>query len=186
MCGRKQIAQQKKHKKRANGTGTISRAPGNRSKPWVAQKDHMYIGSYKTYVEAQRVLDECIIATNHAANVSTVAENKKQQVPYSNEEIAAIAKSKLPAAQVMQILLATGCRPNELFKAQTEDCYDNYFISGSKTDAGKNRVIAVSAYGVFAYTEMLTQARAKNCKALIGGYKGNKNYKNAIKIYKCI
>lgn len=44
---------------------------------------------------------------------------------------------------MMLILLYSGIRINECLKLTVEDFHDSYFITGSKTEAGKNRVVPV-------------------------------------------
>ena len=57
LCGKKQAPGQRKRRKRANGSGTIYKMPGNRAKPWAAQRNNVYIGSFKTYAAAQKALE---------------------------------------------------------------------------------------------------------------------------------
>lgn len=56
-CGRKQKSEQRKHRKRANGTGTIVKLSGKRSKPWQARKSGLSIGTFATYAAAQKALE---------------------------------------------------------------------------------------------------------------------------------
>lgn len=51
LCGRKQSAERKYHR-RPNNTGSVYRLPGQRSKPWAAAKSGVYIGTYTTRAEA--------------------------------------------------------------------------------------------------------------------------------------
>lgn len=272
LCGKKQTPEKRKHRKRANGTGTIYKMPGNRAKPWAAKRNNVFLGSFKTYAEAQKALerttdaditdkynltfaqiyelwkpvharevsksqmanystafnqcavlhsmkfrslrksdfqaviialedagkskstcekpiqlfgqlskwalDECIINQNHAQNVTTTAEQKSVRQPFADEQIKAIQKSKLRAAPITLILIATGARPNELFKVPLEDCYDTYFVGGSKTKAGTGRIIAVSPIGLTAYQSLLQAARESNGTRLIDGYNGNRDTVN--------
>lgn len=272
LCGKKQTAEKKKHRKRANGTGSVYKMPGNRSKPWAAKRNNVFLGSFKTYAEAQKALerttdavitdkynltfaqiyelwkpvharevsksqmgsyatafkhcavlhnqkfrsirksdfqsviialeeagkskslcekpiqlfgqlskwalDECIINQNHAQNVTTAAQQKSIRKPFTDDQIKAIQQSKLRAAPIVLILIATGARPNELFKVPLADCYDTYFIGGSKTEAGTGRVIAVSPIGLPAYKELLLAAQTAGGTRLIDGYKGNRDNVN--------
>lgn len=57
LCGKKQVADKRKRRKRANGTGTIYKLPGNRTKPWTAQKNRIHIGTFSTYSAAQKALE---------------------------------------------------------------------------------------------------------------------------------
>lgn len=275
MCGKPQTPQKRKHKKRANGTGNISKLSGSRAKPWMVRKGDAFVGTYETRQEAQRALDrltdiavsekfnmtfaeiyaqwlpehereitksgktgytsaykycdqlydrkfrtlrasdfqrviidmegkglsksscekamqlfgqlsswamrEDIIVKDYSRFVSTVAKQKSEGIVLKPEEIQKIQKSSCVAADIVLILLATGCRPGELFGAATENCYDNYFIGGSKTEAGKNRVIPVAQIGMEAYKRILQKATEKNSPLLIGGYSGNKSYGNFVK-----
>ena len=120
---------------------------------------------------------EGIASTNYAQFVSIKAKQKKTRTPFTEEQVRAIGASKHPAAQVAVLLLATGCRPNELFSAKLANCHDGYFISGSKTEAGRNRVIPVSPFGLDTYNRFREAAEAAGAEKLIGGYAGrNRRY----------
>lgn len=274
-CGKRQIPEPRKHKKRANGTGTISKLSGNRSKPWCARKNDIFIGTFKTRTEAQRALEkltdidvnekynmtfagvyekwlpehereiteeakstyewaykycenlhgrkyrslrtsdfqeviicmerkglsksscekvmqlfgqlsswamrEDIIQKDYSRFVGTVATQKSEGIVLSRSTIRAIQKSENVAADIILILLGTGCRPNELFNALTVNCHDSYFVGGSKTQAGRGRVIAVAKFGQRSYQKLLTAAKARGASRLIDGYNGNKEYRNFAK-----
>lgn len=274
-CGKKQQSEKKKKKKRANGTGSVIRKPGNRSKPWEAQKSGVYIGAYATKYEAEQALlrladlpasetlnltfeqvyekwlpvhsrtltesgiagykfafskcealhgkvfrrlrtsdfqqvileaeskgfsksscgkimqllgqlskwaiQEEICHTNYAQFVVVTAKQKATRQPFTAAQIAAILSSSDPAAQIAAILIATGCRPNELFAAATAEAQETYFVSGSKTEAGKNRIIPVAAFGLDAYQSLRAAAIESGCEKLIGAYSGNKNYQSFYK-----
>ena len=57
LCGTRQVAAERKHRKRPNGSGTIAKLAGGRSKPWMARKAGILIGTYSTRYEAQKALD---------------------------------------------------------------------------------------------------------------------------------
>ncbi len=124
---------------------------------------------------------EDIIIKDYSKFVSTVAKQKSEGIVLTPSCIKKIQESSSIAADVVLILLASGCRPGELFGAETVNCFDSHFIGGSKTEAGKNRIIAVSEVGREAYHKMLNEAIAKGSQNLIGGYKGNKVYQNFAK-----
>lgn len=124
---------------------------------------------------------EDITIKDYSRFVSTVAKQKSEGIVLTPSCIKKIQESHNIAADVVLLLLATGCRPGELFSAQTVNCFDTYFIGGSKTEAGKNRIIAVSELGRAAYKRILDEAIAKNSPSLMGGYKGNKVYANFAK-----
>lgn len=127
---------------------------------------------------SQWAIDEGIIQTNHAARLSTIATQLSEKTPFKLEEVESIKKSKLPAAKIALILIGCGCRPGELFEARLDNCADTYFIGGSKTAAGKNRVIAIGPDGLEAYQNLLRDARASGGAKLIDGYDGNRSFPN--------
>jgi len=275
LCGKKQTPEQRKRRKRANGSGTIYKLPGNRSNPWAAKKNNVFIGSFKTYAAAQKALeritdvdvtdkynltfpqnyelwrpvhargvskkqmgcyataynqsavlhdrrfrtlrksdfeavilaleecgkakstcekvlqlfgqlskwamDEGIVNQNHSKNVKTTAEQKGTKRPFTDAQIKAIMAATSRAKSVALILIASGARTIEFFNVPLEDCYEDYFIAGSKTKKGKpedRRVIPISAVGKDAYREMLHSARASGGQRLIDGYEGNRNSVN--------
>lgn len=274
-CGKKQTPQERKHRKRANGTGNISKLSGNRSKPWLARKNGVTIGTFTTRPEAQKALErltdtnvsdkynmtlkdvydrwhaeharniaektmkdyewafklceplhgrkirsilrsdyqaliiaqeakgrskgtcnkvrvvlsmlgkwayeEGITSTNNADNLSTSAKQLSTRETFLDADIKAIKKSKLPAADIALILISCGCRPGELFKVPTADCFEDYFIGGSKTEAGKDRVIPVGPDGLDAYRKIRSEAITSGSPLLIGGYKGSHVYANYAK-----
>lgn len=274
LCGKKQT-EERKHRKRANGTGSIQKLPGNRQKPWQAKKGGIHIGAFSTRTEAQKALER-LTDTNinevfnltfadiyerwkpeHARTVSKHSmdnyrcafrdctelhdrvfrglrtsafqaviirmeqEGKSkstcekmlqlfgqlsdwairegiQTVNYSKfctieaeqkstgrvlppEAIRKLQASTAPAARVALVLLATGCRGNELFNVPLSDCHDGYFIGGSKTAAGLGRVIAVAPVGLEAYRQMMGEAKSAGGTKLIDGYSRNRVYENYAK-----
>ena len=272
LCGKKQTSDKRKHRKRANGSGTIYKMSGARAKPWAAKRNNIFLGSFKTYAEAQKALerstdmditdkynmtfsqiyelwkpvhardvtdgqmgcyasayknskdlhakkfrqlrksdfqaviisledsgkskstcekvmqlfgqlskwamDEGIINQNHSQNVTIAAKQKKTKKPFTDTQIESIQKSTHRAATIVLILIGTGARINELFSVPVSDCRDNYFIGGSKSEAGLNRIIAVSPIGLAAYRELLQKATEKKCKYLIDAYDGNRDASN--------
>lgn len=275
LCGKKQGPQERKHRKRANGTGTIYKMPGNRAKPWAAKRNNVFIGAYKTYHDAQKALeritdvdvsdkynltfsqiyelwkpvharevskgqmscyatafkqsaklhdlkfrnlrksdfesvilsmedegkalstcekvmqlfgqlskwamDEGIVSQNHARNVKITAQQKTIKQPFTEDQIKQIKAATGRAKPIVLILIATGARTIELFNVPLTDCYDNYFIAGSKAKKGQpviRRVIAVSADGLDAYHQILQAARESGGTRLIDGYQGNRDSVN--------
>ena len=124
---------------------------------------------------------EGIATTNYAQFVTVLAQQKSRKTPFTEEQIQAIQASELQAAQIVLILIGTGCRPNELFGVTVDNCAPDYFISGSKTEAGRNRVIPVCPIGQTAYTQLLQRAKEQGAKRLIDAYTGNKTATNFAK-----
>lgn len=275
ICGKRQGTEPRKYKKRANGTGNICKLAGNRAKPWMARRNDVCIGTFKTRTEAQKALErvtdatitekynltfrqiydawkpvqerkvsksqmncyisafnncqalhdqlfrklkrsdfqneiikleragkskstcekmrqlfsqlskwalaEEIIQTNHAQHLDTIAKQLTTKQVLLEENIKAIQASKNRGADIVLILIACGCRPNELFNALLVNCFDDYFIGGSKTEAGKNRPIVISAVGLAAYQKLRTQAIKNKGTKLIDGFEGNKDQHNFAK-----
>ena len=116
--------------------------------------------------------EEGITINNPAENLNTTAKQLNTRVVFLEAEIDAIKKSTLPAADIALILISCGCRPGELFKVPLSDCYDDHFIGGSKTEAGKNRVIPIGPDGMEAYSRIRREAIRKGGRLLIDGYSG--------------
>lgn len=57
MCGKKQASEKRKALKRANGTGTVYKLSGRRSRPWVAAKNKVIIGYYPKKTDALEALE---------------------------------------------------------------------------------------------------------------------------------
>lgn len=66
--------------------------------------------------------------------------------PFTREEISLIhADAESDARDMVLILLYTGLRVQELLELKTENIHlaEQYFITGVKTDAGKNRIVPI-------------------------------------------
>ncbi len=268
-CGKRLTAQERKHRKRANGTGTICRLSGNRAKPWMARKNDVLIGTFETRSEALKALErltdtqvnelynltfaqvyerwkrehgrevsekllknyelaytqcealhsrrmrslrrsdyqaavialedqglsksscnklrtmlrqvceyaqmEGILHSNPADDLTTVARQKSTREIFTEEDIAKIKASSLPAAQIALIMISSGCRPGELFTVPLANCGKDHMIWGSKTEAGKNRVIPIGTDGVEAYQTLTILSTVKGGTLLVDGYAGSRN-----------
>lgn len=275
-CGKKQAPEPRRYHKRANGTGCITKLPGNRKKPWMARKNGISIGTFTTRTDAQKALerltdvsvndkfnmtfaevyerwhaehqreisesmdgnyklaykqcqqlhgmlmrkimrsdyqaaiialevqgmskstcsklrglfcqlgrwamDEGITLTNPAEDLTTVAKQKNARGIFTEDDIKAMKRSELKAADIALILISCGCRPGELFSVPLINCREDHFIGGSKTDAGRNRVIPIGPDGLAAYKKIRAKAIADGATLLIDGYEGkNKTAPNYTK-----
>ena len=275
LCGKKQIPEKRKHRKRANGSGSIYKLQGTRKKPWAASRNGIFLGSFATYAEAQKALerttdddigdrynltfaqiyelwqpvharevsksqmscyatafnqskilhgrkfrslrksdfeavvlslenagksrstcekvkqlfgqlakwamDEGIVNQNHSKHVKTTAEQKTTKRAFTDDELKQIQAATSRARDVALILIATGARTIELFNVPLEDCYEDYFIAGSKAKKGQpatRRVIAVAEIGKAAYAHLLNEASSSGGTRLIDGYSGNRDLNN--------
>lgn len=89
-----------------------------------------------------------VIQTNYAERVDIGKQpgTKNPHVPFTPGEITTLWKyADDPAIQLALILIYTGMRAGELFSMRTADVHidDGYMVGGSKTDAGKNRIIPI-------------------------------------------
>lgn len=127
-------------------------------------------------------MEEGITLTNPAENLTTVAKQKRPLEAFTERDIDAIKASGLPAADIALILISCGCRPGELFSVPLVNCRPDHFIGGSKTEAGKNRVIPIGPDGLQAYQRMRANAISMGTTLLIEGYDGsNKTGQNFAK-----
>lgn len=127
---------------------------------------------------SQWAIDENIIGKNYSKNVRTVAVQKKEKIPFSAAELEAIKNCSMKGIEVLRIMIATGCRGKDLFTAKLADCKADYFISGSKSEAGYDRAIAVSDFGLDDYHTMVLMATVKGGSKLIDGCDCDHVYEN--------
>ncbi|MBR0340765.1 MAG: site-specific integrase [Oscillospiraceae bacterium] len=67
FCGKKQVTEQRKVRKRPRGSGTIKKDARNKDHPWQANapatrsgRNRTYLGSFRTYKEAQDAIEKYI------------------------------------------------------------------------------------------------------------------------------
>lgn len=75
--------------------------------------------------------------------------NKRVKQPFTQEEIStlfACHASGVPNVDIVLILIFSGFRIMELLKLKKEDVFldAGYMVGGSKTDAGKNRIVPIN------------------------------------------
>ena len=73
-------------------------------------------------------------------------EKLLNRIPFSADEIKILWDNiSMPYVDTILIMIYTGIRINELLKIKNSDVHldDRYFITGSKTDAGKDRIIPI-------------------------------------------
>lgn len=69
-----------------------------------------------------------------------------KHIPFTQEEISILwGMQKNDLVKCLLVMCYTGLRPNELFITNKTNIFldENYFITGSKTEAGKNRIIPI-------------------------------------------
>lgn len=96
-CGKKQVAE-RKHKKRANGTGNVTKLSGNRAKPWLARRNGVTVGTYSTRTEAQKALER----------LTDTTVNDKYNLTFSQvyESWKSIHERKVSASQMSCYVMA--------------------------------------------------------------------------------
>ena len=89
-----------------------------------------------------------IVDRNYAEYIYIPKEDKAEKVVFSAEQLAKMWANvgTVPNIKYVLILCYTGMRLGEMLGAKTANYNreEGYFITGSKTDAGKDRVITIS------------------------------------------
>lgn len=90
-----------------------------------------------------------VVSKNYAEFIYTGNDKQTEREPFTQQELRKLFDSvpTNPDARYVLILCYTGFRPEEFLKIQQTD-YDkqnNALISGSKTEAGKNRIVPISS-----------------------------------------
>lgn len=142
------------------------------------KKAYSTVAKYKQLITqmSKWAMREEIITINLASYVKLPENTKTEKVIFTDEEIK-IFEDKATTnetAKIVCMLLSTGMRIGELFSVKLEDYHGDYVIGGSKSDAGKNRVIPIRPEGRehFAYFAKYAEV------FLLDGYVGNKDAHN--------
>lgn len=89
-----------------------------------------------------------IVDRNYAEYIYIKKEDKNERLAFSTEQIQTMWDNveNVPNLKYVLVLCYTGMRLSEMLGALTDDynAEEGYFITGVKTDAGKNRVITIS------------------------------------------
>ena len=89
-----------------------------------------------------------IVDRNYAEYVYIPKEDKNERLAFSSEQLQKMWDNvdRVPNLRYVLLLCYTGMRLGEMLGALTTDYHEaeGYFVSGSKTDAGKDRVITIS------------------------------------------
>lgn len=143
----------------------------------IKGKSHSTMSKHKQLITqmSQWAIREEICTTNFAKFVRLPETVKKEKEVFSAEEIKKLEEDGSEAARIVLMLLATGMRIGELFSLPLEDYHKTYVIGGSKTEAGKNRVIPIRPEGRKHFEYFAQQADGA---LLLSGYTGQKIYAN--------
>lgn len=89
-----------------------------------------------------------IVDRNYAEFLYIRPANKNEKVSFTNEQLDLMWKNikNVPDLKYVLVLCYTGMRLGEMLFAETKNYIksEQYFITGSKTKAGKNRIITIS------------------------------------------
>ena len=89
-----------------------------------------------------------IVDRNYAEYIYIHKEEKAEKIAFSKEQLATMWENveRVPNIKYVLLLCYTGMRLSEMLGAMTENYnpVDGYFVTGVKTDAGKNRTITIS------------------------------------------
>lgn len=93
-------------------------------------------------------MEHDIVDRNYAEYLYIQKEEKAEKIAFSTEQLDTMWKNvdSVPNIKYVLLLCYTGMRLSEMLGAMT-DAYDpegGYFITGVKTEAGKNRIITIS------------------------------------------
>lgn len=136
-------------------------------------KTHSTVSKYKQLITqmSQWAIREEICTTNFASFVRLPDNVKKEKEIFTEAEIKKIEQDGSEASRIILMLLATGMRIGELFSLPLEDYHEIYVIGGSKTEAGRNRVIPIRPEGREHFAYFAEQATGP---LLLSGYNGER------------
>lgn len=143
----------------------------NRDKTAIVRKYRILINQLSEWA-----MREEIVSTNFAQFVQIPTQSKREKPVFTNSEIKLIQNDKSETARIVSMLLATGMRISELFNLPLSDYHGTYVIGGSKTKAGRNRIIPIRIEGR-EHFKYFAERSVENQK-LLYGYSGNKNVNN--------
>ena len=112
-----------------------------------------------------------IVDRNYAEYLYISKGDKKEKTAFTDDQLRLMWDSvdTVPDVKYILILCYTGMRLGEMLSAKTENYHpdEGYFITGSKTEAGKDRIITISPrichfFGVFGVGEYLFFTDGKN------------------------
>jgi site-specific recombinase XerD len=118
---------------------------------------------------------EEIVTTNFAQFIRLPEKITVEKEIFSDGDIEKLKESKDDAAKIILMLIYTGMRIGELFNMTVGNVRKTYCIGGSKSDAGRNRVIPIvdTVRPHFAYFSSIATS-----ESFLSGYEGNHDIKN--------
>lgn len=102
------------------------------------------------------------------------AKESTKHYAFTNEEIKLLIDNNSDEAKIVLIYIFTGLRASELLNIPRKNIYLNvdhpYLVTGSKTDAGKNRVVPIHAFIEPFVEELLVKKRKRIIDITYGNY----------------
>lgn len=129
-----------------------------------------------------------LLAANYSEFVHLPGTAAKEKRILTEEEKAAVqAVADTPGhrlgrtARIAMIMLGTGCRIGEVLTMRAEDVHleDGYMIGGEKTEAGRNRIIALSSTALPYVADFLKSAKLYLITTSSGGRMTADNYRKS-------
>ena len=136
-------------------------------------KSHSTVSKYKQLITQMSswAIREEICTANFAKFVRIPKIKKTEKEIFTEKEIKKLENDGTEAAKIVLMLLATGMRIGELFSLPVSAYHKTYVIGGSKTEAGKNRVIPIRKEGREYFSYFAERATGD---LLLSGYEGDK------------
>lgn len=101
-----------------------------------------------------------VVDRNYAEYLYIPKEEKTEKLAFTKEQLDKMwaKRSEIPDLKYVLVLCYTGMRLSELLEAKTDqyDRDEGYFVTGVKTEAGKNRIITISPRIASFFTEFGT------------------------------
>lgn len=139
-------------------------------KPAITLKYKQLIGQMSRWA-----IREEISTQNFAQFVQTKQKPPKEKAVFTEEEIEKLKQDGTEAAKIILMLIYTGMRIGELFSLRIEDCHGLYVVGGSKTEAGRNRIIPIWPEAREYFSYFRDKAIAEK---LLSGYSGCRDADN--------
>lgn len=136
-------------------------------------KSHSSLSKYKQLITQMSdwAIREEIITTSFAKFVKLPENTKKEKEIFSPSDIKKLEKDKSESARIVLMLLSTGMRIGELFSLPLSNYHESYVIGGSKTEAGRNRIIPIRPEGREHFSYFAESATGP---LLLSGYSGQR------------
>ena len=140
-------------------------------------KTHSTVSKYKQLITqmSQWAIREEVCTTNFGKFIKLPDRVKREKDVFTPEEISKLEADGTESARIVLMLLATGMRIGELFSLPLKNYHETYVVGGSKTEAGRDRVIPIRPEGRPHFAYFAAQATGP---LLLSGYVGEKRLEN--------